>query len=229
MAIWRVLRRLWSRISGTSGTGGEPCRLKTRWPSSVKTYSPPSSGSFSAASSGSHQASAKSCASSTTMASNRWPGLEFGCEVGHLQRQVVLPELDGLLGAQRFVGPCGRTPLHAEGVELADVGGLLAARPGGGDALQVGRQAVRVADQGDALASLGEPAGLLHGQEGLAAAGAAADLDAVEQPDGVEDDGLVFGERVGGVLVGQSAGDDVALRQSPAAERGGELVDALAG
>ena len=69
-----------------------------------------------------------------------------------------------------------------------------------------------VADQRDALASLGEPAGLLHGEEGLAAARAAADLDAVEQTDGVEDDGLMFGQRVGGVLVGQRTGDDVALR-----------------
>ena len=69
-----------------------------------------------------------------------------------------------------------------------------------------------VADQRDALALRGESAGLLHGEEGLAAAGSAADLDAVEQADGVEDDGLVFGERVGGVLVGQGAGDDAALR-----------------
>ena len=69
-----------------------------------------------------------------------------------------------------------------------------------------------VADECDALAFLREPAGLLHGQEGLAAARAPADLDAVEQSDGVEDDGLVLGQRVGGVLVGQRAGDDAALR-----------------
>ena len=69
-----------------------------------------------------------------------------------------------------------------------------------------------VADERDALAALGESAGLLHGQEGLAAAGTAADLDAVEQADGVEDDGLMLGERVGGVLVGQGARDDVSLR-----------------
>ena len=71
---------------------------------------------------------------------------------------------------------------------------------------------MRVADEGDALALAGEPAGLFHGEEGLAAARAATDLDAVEQADGVEDDGLMFGQRVGGVLVGQRSGDDAALR-----------------
>ena len=30
VAIWRVLRMLWSRISGTRGTGGVPWRSKTR-------------------------------------------------------------------------------------------------------------------------------------------------------------------------------------------------------
>ena len=72
-----------------------------------------------------------------------------------------------------------------------------------------------VADQRDALALRGEPTGLLHGEEGLAAARSPADLDAVEQADGVEDDGLVFGERVGGVLVGQRAGDDVCVAVIP--------------
>ncbi len=69
-----------------------------------------------------------------------------------------------------------------------------------------------VADQRDALALRGESTRLLHGQEGLAAARSPADLDAVEQLDGVEDDGLMLGQRVGGVLVGQCAGDDAALR-----------------
>ena len=69
-----------------------------------------------------------------------------------------------------------------------------------------------VADEGDALAALGESAGLLHGQEGLAAAGAATDLDAMDQTDGIKDDGLMFGKHIGGILVGQGASDDVALR-----------------
>ena len=69
-----------------------------------------------------------------------------------------------------------------------------------------------VADECDALALGGEPTGLLDGEEGLAAACSPADLDAVEQLDGVEDDGLMFGQRVGGVLVGERAGDDAALR-----------------
>ncbi len=111
-----------------------------------------------------------------------------------------------------FVGSLGCAPLDAERVELADVGGLLAARPGGGDAFEVRGQAVGVADQRHALALARETAGLLHGEEGLAAAGSAAHLDAVEQSGGVEDDGLVLGESVGGVLVGESSGDDVALR-----------------
>src|SRR6478752_1394224 len=97
-------------------------------------------------------------------------------------------------------------------MELPDVAGLLAPRPGGGDALKVGGQAVRVTDECDALALPRESPGLLHRQEGLAAAGATADLDAVDETDGIEDDGLMFGERVGCVLVGQGAGDNVALR-----------------
>src|SRR6476620_11721496 len=97
-------------------------------------------------------------------------------------------------------------------MELPDVAGLLAPRPGGGDALEVGGQAVRVTDECDPLAFLCQSAGLLHREEGLAAPGATADLDAVDETDGIEDDGLMFGERVGHVLVGQGAGDDVALR-----------------
>ena len=58
----------------------------------------------------------------------------------------------------------------------------------------------------------GEPTSLLHGEEGLAAARSPADLDTVEQLDGVEDDGLMFGQRVGGILIGERAGDDAALR-----------------
>ena len=108
-------------------------------------------------------------------------GLELRCEVGHLERKVVFPELHGLVGAQRFVGPFGCAPQHAESVELADVGGPLASGPGGADAFEVGGQAVGVADERDALALLRESAGLLHGEEGLAAAGAAADLDAVRR------------------------------------------------
>jgi hypothetical protein len=34
----------------------------------------------------------------------------------------------------------------------------------------------------------------------------------MDQTGGVEDDGLVLGERIGGILVGQGARDDVALR-----------------
>lgn len=69
-----------------------------------------------------------------------------------------------------------------------------------------------VADQRHPLTALGEAAGLLHGQECLSAAGTTSDLDSVEQPDSVEDDGLVLGERIGCVLIGQRARYHVALR-----------------
>ncbi len=85
-----------------------------------------------------------------------------------------------------------------------------------------------VAEERDALTVLGEAARLFGGHEGLAAARSPADLDAVEEFGGVEDDGLVFGEDVGGGLVLQGSGDDVALRQAAAVEGGLELVDALA-
>ena len=69
-----------------------------------------------------------------------------------------------------------------------------------------------VADECDALAFLCETACLLHREKGLAAASTTADLDAMDETDGVEDDGLMFGERVGGIFVGKGTGDDVALR-----------------
>jgi len=97
-------------------------------------------------------------------------------------------------------------------MKLTHVGGLLAARPGGRDPFQVGRQPVGVTDQGDALSAPGEAAGLFHGQERLTATGAAADLDTVEQPNGVENDGLMLGECVSGVLVGHRPGNDITLR-----------------
>ena len=85
--------------------------------------------------------------------------LELRCQVGHLERQVVLPELDGLVVADGFVGTFGCAPQLAEVVELADVGRLLTSRPVGGDALQVGGQAVGVADERDALALRGRVGG----------------------------------------------------------------------
>ena len=69
-----------------------------------------------------------------------------------------------------------------------------------------------VADERNALALLRESAGLLHGEEGLSAASTTADLDTVDETDGIEDDGLMFGKRVGGILVGLGTGDDIALR-----------------
>ena len=69
-----------------------------------------------------------------------------------------------------------------------------------------------VADERDPLALPRQSARLLHGEKGLAAAGAAADFDAVEEADGVEDDGLMLGERVGGVLVGEGSRHDISLR-----------------
>jgi hypothetical protein len=66
----------------------------------------------------------------------------------------------------------------------------------------------RVTDQSDALALRRYAAGLFHCQEGLAATCSAADLDALQQLDGVEDDSLVFSQRVCGVLVGECASDE---------------------
>ena len=70
-----------------------------------------------------------------------------------------------------------------------------------------------VTNQRDALAVGGQPAGLFDGHEGLAATGAAADLNPVEQSGGAEDYGLMVGEDVGRILIFQRAGHDVALRE----------------
>ena len=80
------------------------------------------------------------------------------------------------------------------------------------DALDADAVAEPESDLPPGGAPLGEPAGLFHRKEGLAAAGAAAHLDAWEQSNGVEDDGLMFGQQVGGVVVAKRSGDDVALR-----------------
>ena len=114
-------------------------------------------------------------------------GLQLCCEFSHLERKVVLPEVDGFVIADGFVGPFGCTPELAEVVELADVGRLMASGPVGGDALEIGGQAVGVADECDALALRGEPAGLLHGEKGLAAARSPADLHTVKELDGVQE------------------------------------------
>jgi hypothetical protein len=66
-------------------------------------------------------------------------------------------------------------------VELADVGEMLAPRPGGADALEVGGEAVRLADERDALAFLRETAGLFHSEERLAAARAVTNLNAMDE------------------------------------------------
>ena len=86
-----------------------------------------------------------------------------------------------------------------------------------------------VAQQCHPLAGVGESTRLLDGHEGLAAAGAAANLDAPKQLDCVEDDGLLVGEDIGGILVVQGAGDDIALRQAAPAECGLKLFDAGGG
>ena len=132
----------------------------------------------------------------------------------------------GPLGLVRtFLG----TPGDSEVVELADIAGSLASTPTGGDALQVGGQTVRVTQQCHPLARIGQSTRLLDCHEGLAAAGATANLDAPKQLDRVEDDGLLVGEDIGGVLVVQGAGDDIALRQAAPAEGGLKLFDARGG
>ncbi len=105
-------------------------------------------------------------------------------------------------------------PLHAELVERADEGRPVLAVPGGDLPLEEGRQADGVADDGHPLgrpvaAAAGQLLGLLQREDGLAAAGAAADLDAVEQPGHPQQRGLLLGQPVGlgGPLLG--LGDDV--------------------
>lgn len=71
---------------------------------------------------------------------------------------------------------------------------------------------MRVAQEGHALSLRRQSAGLFHRKKCLAAARSPADLDAVGQLDGAEDDGLVFGQRVGRVLICQGAGDNAVLR-----------------
>ena len=71
---------------------------------------------------------------------------------------------------------------------------------------------MRVADQRDSLTGRGKPPRLLDRQERLAAARTAAHLDAVEQPNRVEDHRLVLGEELGRVLVLLRLRDDIPLR-----------------
>ena len=73
-----------------------------------------------------------------------------------------------------------------------------------------------VADEGDALAALGESTGLLHGQNVLPLPASTAHFDAVEEADGVEDHGLGVRSRVRRVLVRQGAGDDAGRCGKPA-------------
>ena len=62
-------------------------------------------------------------------------GLELRCQLGHLERQVVLPELHGLVCPERFVGSFRCAPKHTESMELTDIGRTLPPRPGRADAL----------------------------------------------------------------------------------------------
>ena len=97
--------------------------------------------------------------------------------------------------------PVGCAPLLAELVEGADERRPVApatSRP----ALEVLREPDRVAEQRHplrlaALTAAGQLLGLLEREHGLAAARAAAHLDAVEQPGDLEDRGLLHGEPVG--------------------------------
>lgn len=63
---------------------------------------------------------------------------ELCCQIGHLEWQIMFPEPDGVVVSQGLVRSLRRTPLDAESMELADIGRLLAARPGRRDAFEVG-------------------------------------------------------------------------------------------
>src|SRR5699024_2217985 len=113
-------------------------------------------------------------------------------------------------------GAGGQAPAVGEVLEGTDEGGALPVRPRRDLALEVGGQADGVAQQGDplglaAVAAGGELTRLGEGEDGLAAAGAAADLEATQQPGDAQDLALLLGEAVGAVgalvrLVHEAAG-----------------------
>ncbi len=88
---------------------------------------------------------------------------------------------------------------------------------------------MRIAHQRHPLSTRGQSTCLLHRQKGFAAAGSAAHLAAMQRPGRVQDDGLAFGEDVGGVIDFQGPRHDVALRQAPATQHGAQLLDAGVG
>ena len=102
---------------------------------------PPSSGSRSAARSAGHHESAKSCASSTTMASKCDPAVSSSREVSIC---------DGRRFSQKSLSsspPARRPPRLAKAMEGPDVRRLLVALPAGGVALQVRGEATRIAGE----------------------------------------------------------------------------------
>ncbi len=67
-------------------------------------------------------------------------------------------------------------------------------------------------EEGHALALRGKPTGLFHREKGLAAARSPRISTRFSSWMAVEDDGLMFGQRIGGVLTGQRASNDARLR-----------------
>ncbi|BDX32234.1 hypothetical protein TUM20985_27810 [Mycobacterium antarcticum] len=107
LAIWRVLRRLWSRINGTRGTGGEPKRSKTRCPLVAEHVDAALDGVLQR----SEQRVPPGVGEVLRLVDDdrveAVAEVEFGYEIGHLERKVALPELHGLVIAQSLVGPGG--------------------------------------------------------------------------------------------------------------------------
>jgi hypothetical protein len=112
-------------------------------------------------------------------------------------------------------------------VERAHVGGALPAPQRADPPDEELGQAAGVAHQGDLLALGGQAPGFLDGQPRLARTRAAADLDAWEVHEPVEDVGLVAGQQIGGGLPFGELGQQVLLRDGGTGEAVDEVVHVL--
>ncbi len=159
-----------------------------------------------------HQSSAKSWASSITIASNSWPAGRCRARSTICGRKAVLPVVAVVVGSR------GGTPGMAEPVELTDVGRSFRDRQCRHLAAQELRQAAGIAQQRNPPAGRGHPPGLFQGQPGLPAARPAADLDPVQQLHGTEDQRLVLGEPADAFVAILCLGQQIALGATPAGE-----------
>lgn len=119
-------------------------------------------------------------------------------------------------------------PEHGQVVEQADVGRPLPRGPPPGHPLEPPRQAAGVAHQRDPLPGISEPARLLQRQPGLAAAGAADDLEPPEVPESVHVR-LVPGHQLHTLLVLRRGGQQARLPGQSHGQHVDEAVQDLSG